>query len=529
MSIKGHTDELARSLKENGINYAFGVSGSGASLELITALTKYGVKYYPVAHEGAGVIMAGACSKSGKPLGVAISIKGPGFVNLIPGITANYFENRPAITISEAYSPTAPSHKMHKRVNHFEISKSILKGFVSADGKKETISNLFNTLSREVPGPGHIELYNDQEQPQDSFLDTKKNNENSSRETYAEILEEIKKSKRPALVLGSLTTRALKDFDFSSLGIPIVTTAAAKGVVDENSAMSAGVITGEVKELSPESNILKEADLIIGIGLRNTEVVAAKPFDAPLVIIDDDVDDALHTGFEAKTACKISGIGDKDIEIFCKEIKGKEWGNDSVEGWRLSLKKALFGDSFMPATAFKVLQSTLDRDTILVLDTGLFCVIGETVWKASNSDQFIGSSIGRFMGTGLPTAIGVSLSNQNKPVVCAMGDGGIRPHISEIKLAVSENLLILFILMSDKRYGSVALSGIPNKLNSDGFDIKNASWREAVNGMGCKSETVSTEEEFVDTLGVWKKGKGPMFVEISFDQDTYLEMTNKLR
>ncbi|MBL1828579.1 hypothetical protein ELE35_29995, partial [Klebsiella pneumoniae] len=91
----------------------------------------------------------------------------------------------------------------------------------------------------------------------------------------------------------------------------------------------------------------------------------------------------------------------------------------------------------------------------LILDTGLFCTIGETIWKASKPSDFCGSSNGRYMGCAIPTAIGVAISNQGKRVICVMGDGGIRPYFPEILLAVEENLPILFLLISDGYYGSV--------------------------------------------------------------------------
>src|SRR3989344_2101615 len=133
MEIKPHIAKLAEALSEQKIKWAFGVTGGGASLELITALNEKGIKYYPVAHEAAAVMMAGACSKDGITRAAAITIKGPGFANALPGILSNNYEARPAITISEAYSPATPAHKTHKRLDHFAASVVFVKAFSAVD------------------------------------------------------------------------------------------------------------------------------------------------------------------------------------------------------------------------------------------------------------------------------------------------------------------------------------------------------------------------------------------------------------
>lgn len=530
MSIKPHIKELASALREKGVQYAFGVAGGGTSLELITALAESGVNYYPVSHEGAAALMAGACCSDGKTRAVALSIKGPGLVNMVPGITSNYFENRPSITISEAYDPQAPTHKMHKRAPHYEMIQPILKGFVGSDGKKETISNLVAVMEKEVPGPGHIELYGGPDEAEHTFLASMERGMRKSEVSISSsAMEHIRQSKRPALVLGSIAQRAFSGFDFSSIGIPVATTAAAKGSVDEYSSLSAGIVTGEIKELSPESTVLAQADLIVGIGLRNTEVVAAKPFGAPLIIFDGEVDQALHGGFEVESVYAVRDINGSIFKTLFEELSKKEWGKDEIQKLRLQLEKELFDSDLMPATVFRVLQQNMSEDAILTLDTGLFCVIGETVWKARSTKHFIGSSVGRFMGTGIPTAIGVSISNPNNDVVCVMGDGGIRPYLSEIRLAVSERLPILFVLMSDGRYGSVALAGLSKDLHPRGFEIEDTAWHKVVGQLGCESKSISNETEFTEALNMWKKASGPLFLGLSFDKDNYLAMTSKLR
>jgi acetolactate synthase-1/2/3 large subunit len=133
------------------------------------------------------------------------------------------------------------------------------------------------------------------------------------------------------------------------------------------------------------------------------------------------------------------------------------------------------------------------------------------------------------MGTAIPTAIGVAIASHKKRIVCIMGDGGVRPYIAEIKLAVQERLQILFILMSDGRYGTVTLSGIENNFSARAVMIDAPSWRRAIEAMGCPSASINSENGLVNSIKKWSSGIGPMFLELQFDADKYASAAKRLR
>lgn len=521
MSI--HIEKTAKVIAGRGITHAFGVAGGGASLELITELEKSGVEYIPVAHEAAATMMAGAASLNGKTKAVAITIKGPGFANAIPGILSNFYENRPALTISEAFGPTALAFRMHKRMDHESAISKIVKGFAAADTDGKNLIQLLDIAEKEIPGPVHLDLYAEPGPEKKFETEIQKF---SGSQLFEEVMSLIKNSSKPAIILGSLVLRKLPGIDWSSLMVPIVTTTAAKGAVDEASPFFAGIITGEVKELSPEEAILKNADLILSFGLRNTEVVLAKLFPAPLINIDA-VDSGLSDGFQPKINFITNNLDHIASEIL-ELVKKKKWGKDLVRDWKMKLTGELFKKTWMPASVFKSIQK-IAPESVLVMDTGLFCTIGETVWEARSPGKFLGSSAGRFMGTAIPTAIGLSASSPHERVICAMGDGGVRPYFAELKIAVDRNLPILFILMSDGGYGSVAFSGKPKGLSANAFEIKNSTWWRVAGALGLKSQEVANIEELEKAVSSWKASGKPMFLEAHFDPDDYLNMTAKLR
>lgn len=525
MAPPSKIEELADTIKASGIQRAFGVTGSGLSLELITWLTARGIPYHKVAGEAAAALMAGGCSRFGKTAAVAISIKGPGVGNLFPGILSNYFEGRPALSISEAYGKMAPPHQIHKRLDHETVLFPLLSGY-SRGSNASTVKKLIEAAEQEVPRPAHIDLTGGDEETL-TVRPAGARRETATKE-LDEVWRRVERAQRPAVVLGSVAIRRLPHIRWETLEVPIVYTAAAKGSVDERGPFAGGVITGEIKELSPEQTILSHADLLIAVGLRHREVVRVKPFAAPLVSFDVVGEDEVE-GFLPMHHIRTENLPDA-VSTLLVTLKEKRWGADVVSRARNERRKAVGdGGTWNVGNAFLTLADRLAERAVLVLDTGLFATIGEMLWPAPTPAHFVGSSIGRFMGTAIPTAMGTALGTPNTEVVCVVGDGGIRTHLPELELAVSEKLPILFVLMSDGGYGSIANATRDKSFYHPAVELKNERWHEMVTLFGVPSAHIDSLKKLEETLGKWEKTDGPFFLELPFNPVNYRTATLKLR
>lgn len=517
-----HIKALAQALVDHGIELAFGVTGGGPSLHLICALEERGVRYIPVAHEAAAALMAGAACADGKTRAVAIGIKGPGFANFYPGMVSNYYENRPALLICEAYTDATPAHRMHKRLDHITAGRQIFKADASADDSADFVPDLIAACMSEPPGPGLIQISGD---PDWSSIPSSPP-EGERRGSLDQLLDRLREAKRPALVLGSMLGRRLKNLDLNGLKVPVCTTAAAKGVFDETSDFAAGVVTGEIKELSPEHAVLKEADLILAIGLRNTEVVKADPFSAPMVSFDvsaGTMSGDFRAGYDAQIDV-LRGNFERDLAAILQILEAKSWGREIIAASRDALAQH-FGDSFSPPQIFKMLQKAYPKAT-LVLDTGYFCTVGETVWQAKDPRAFSGSSCGRYMGTAVPTAIGHALAFPDRPVICVCGDGGFPPYLAELRVAVKEKLKIYFVLMSDGRYGSIAGGAKAKGLKTKAYEKGDANWSEAVQALGITTDSAHDLDSLQEALAPLS---GPAFLELHLEPEEYLRTAQALR
>ena len=517
--MQADLEALAQRIADGGARHAFGITGSGPTWTLITALEKLGVRYQPCGHEASAALMAGAVARATGLVTPSISIKGPGLANALPGIVSNHYENAPTLSIAEAYAHDAPAAKRHKRLDQPAVLGSVVKAHAFLNELDARWEELTGAATAEQPGPVHLDLASGASRSGSAAAGAAP----SARESeYAALVDRVAAAERPIVIVGSLALRRDWRAALGDLRVPVFTTVAAKGAVDEAEPHAAGVFTGDGKALAPETSIIPQADLVVGIGLRNNEILTAAPFKAPLVMLDEvaGATEGWAPAMEVVTSAPSA------FRLLFDELRSKEWGADEVMARREAMRAALRA-KWLPSTAFERLNA-LDYDHALVLDTGSFCTIGEHIWRASPERPFMGSSNGRYMGTGLPTGIGLSLALPDTPVFCAMGDGGVRMYPADIAVAVENHLPICFILMADGRYASIAAAAPHGSRSLRAVEPHKTDWWMVADSMGCDAEHVDDEASFTSVIEDWDR-EAPLFVEAAFKPIPYMEMTRELR
>jgi acetolactate synthase-1/2/3 large subunit len=521
--VSGAIDGLAQALAGEGVPALFGVPGSGASYEVILALQERGVPFYGATHEGAAAIMAGALGRQSGGVGCSIGIKGPGLANMLPGIVSNHFERWPTLSIAEAVGPRTPPGRVHKRLDQAALLSSVVKAYATPDESGQTVAGLLACAQQEIPGPVHLDLAAGAA----ASLAVHVSREGHSAEPavgWTDVRRLVADSARPLLIVGALARRAGWRRHLTQLRVPVLTTLSAKGIVDEHLPHSGGVFTGDGKALSPERRLLEEADLVIGLGLRNFEVLNPAAISGPLIMMDT-VASAAGDGFAA-TAC--STASDEEFEELLAGLRDRAWGAESIGEAQQRLREHLLGHPWLPAAVFATLEELVPT-AVLVVDTGSFCTIAEHVWRAPDPRGFLCSANGRYMGTGVPMAIGAALADPDRPVICATGDGGVRMYVAELKLALEHRLPILFLFLSDGRYGSIAAAIPPARRRAAVLSMARPSWHDAVRALGCPAEQVDSVAALRTVVRQWRATGGPCFVEACFDPEAYVAMTEDLR
>jgi acetolactate synthase I/II/III large subunit len=506
---------LADALGAEGLRAIFGIPGSGLSLQLITQLERRGVPFHGASHEASAAIMAGAFGARSGTLGCSISIRGPGVGNALAGVLTNHYEQRATLSIAEALGPAVAIGMAHKRLDHSVATRAYVKAYATLGEPVATVTALATAARTEVPGPVHLDLIADE-----TYI-LHISAPEAQRPFDPEVTRLLERAKRPLVIAGSLAARRSWGTRVGALRVPVFTTFAAKGVMDERGAFAAGVFTGDGKALAPETRLLSDADLIVGLGLRRGELLRPPVWPCPVLLLD--VVPGVADGLSATRV--VANAADTDFESVLSELDQRAWGADRVAEAIAVVRRRLLEDSWLPGRVYEAVATAVDP-ACFVADTGWFCTVAEHVWRAPTAGAFLASANGRSMGTALPMAIGAALADRSGPTVCAVGDGGVRMYIADLRLAVEERLPILFLLLSDGRLGSVTGDG---SLSRRATAVAGASWFRVAEAMDCPGHHVKDIGGLLAVLERWRWSEGPLFVEAVFDQERYAMMTRDIR
>lgn len=500
--------EVADAIAATGVSRVFGIPGGGPSLELVDELERRGVPFHTTAFEGSAAIMAGLTGRLTQRAGVALAIKGPGFGNLLAGMATCRFESWPLVAISEAFAPDAPASRAHKRLAHDVAVHGIAKAFGRCSNGG--FARACTIAEAETPGAVALDLV-EGDPPVEVELVPPVGSGNA--------LGLLEKAKRPVVIVGTLAIRLGLSSRLAELAIPVFTTAAAKGALDERLEHAAGVYTGVGLSLSPEVSVLPEADLVVGIGLRSTELLGHPAL--PILNLDP------------LGAAALPGIGATeltlgDLDQLIAQLGTFRWGCDIVGSSLTHMRSALNEGPFLVAGALSAAAATLP-DARLVVDTGFFCTIAEHVWTATGVDDFLGSGAARSMGVGLPMAVAAALHDRGRPTICAVGDGGLPMFLAEFAIAVRERLPLAILHMNDGGFGSIRPRARSGGLTLSPLAALIASWAPIFDGFDVPVRRVRQAEELRAALDDWRPEGGPIFVECSFDPAAYERMSEELR
>lgn len=502
-----------------GTRCVFGIPGEGPSLELLTTLEKLGCAFHLAPHEAAGALMAGGFGRVTGIPGVALSIKGPGFSNMLSGIASNWLDRNPVVSFSESYGPGSGSQRMHKRMAHAEMVRPVVKAYAD-NPAPERLTEFWDLCLAEEPGPVHVDFSACMNR---TSFDGSVGRITGDAFLPREISRLLRDAQRPAVIAGGLATRRSWRGKLASLQIPVFTTVAGKGAVDETLPHAAGVFTNSGGPFAPESEILPTADLILGLGLRTTEIIDVKPLPCPVVLLDE-----LKGKGDGLAAVAEAWVDQDAFSEALDLLEVKEWGLGEVMAAKTALTKKLSPERWLPAGAFRAVQELLP-DAIFFLDTGNFSVIGEHVLTARHPLRVTGSAQGRSMGVALPMGIGAALGKPGTPIVVALGDGGIRTYPEAITLAVQKKLPLLVLLMSDGFFSSIRQTAVQKGFSQELVQLNSSRWLSVFQAFGCPAQRLESVHGLESVLKIWEPNSGPLFLELPFDPQAYMGMTEGLR
>ena len=477
-------DVLARRLYAAGCRFAFGMPG-GEVLTLIDALETAGIRFILVRHENSGGFMAEAAyHRTGAP-GILVATLGPGALNGI-NVVANAHQDRvPLIVLTGAVDADEAQTYTHQVLDQPQVFRPITKAsFTLTAGAALVITDKSLAIATEGrPGPVHIDV-------PISVADTLVPANHAPLVTRPgptapapgpmlnAARTALARAKRPLMIVGldamndsagpALTAFAEK------FGAGVITTYKAKGLIDENHALSlggAGLSPLADKHLLP---LVAKADLIICLGYDPIEMRPGwrnvwNPATIPVIDITAEPNRHYmhHATYPFVADCVASLIALSD-----GIAPQPAWTNGEIAATRAALGQAFpTTEAWGPAAIIAECAATLPAHTLASADSGAHRILLSQMWHCHEPRALIQSSGLCTMGCALPMAMGLSLADPNRTVVSFSGDAGFLMVAGELATAQELGLRTIFVVFVDASLALIEMKQRQRQMPNTGVDF----------------------------------------------------------
>ncbi|MBL6790804.1 MAG: thiamine pyrophosphate-binding protein [Methylophilaceae bacterium] len=483
-------DYVIHTLANLGIDKMFVVYGA-ANGDLIDAFTRTDkTEYVAVMHEQAGGFAAEAYAKVKKLPGVAIATSGPGGMNLLTPMGNCFYDSTPCIFITgQIHSQFLRPDQSIRQVGFQEcdivaMAKPVTKYAVMINKAEDIRYELEKSiyLSQEGrPGPilldiplniQKMEIDPDKLDGFDIPRHELKYDLDEIDRQIIEILAEIQKAKRPAIMVGMGVRIADAADELRELGeilnVPVYPTWNALDVVTSDYKQYGGRI-GTYGGAGRNFGI-QNSDLLLAIGSRISGRITGGNIhsfarEAKKIVVD--VDPSLlqrklqQVPFDINVLC--------DAKIFLKRIILKlqdsnfkvpdfsEWTKKCIE-WKVKynpVKKEFFDqkENCHPYAFMRMLSEEMSAKGILIGDCGGNIVVSNHSFETKYGQRNLTNNGNSPMGFSFSGALGAWFAEPTKEVVCTIGDGGFNMNIQELQTIKNYGIKVKTFILNNHIYG----------------------------------------------------------------------------
>ncbi len=521
-------------LANEGVDTAFGIT-DGTYLGMISTFEENGISLVTPRHEANALHMAGAYARLTGKLGVAIASNGPGVANALPGVAVEQAEGNRVLLITTCrrhqivYPERGGTYQYFPQTAVIGAMAKWSCAVPSVDRVAELMRRALRHCYTGRPGVVHIDV---PESVMNAMVD-----ENPtwfrapeqyrlttplepSDEQVRTALSMLRAAKRPLIHAGSGILHAGASQTLARFAelhqIPITTSWAARGVVDERHELSL-----PMQYVAALKQARNDADLVVVLGSRLGESDFwgkaprwAQPGDQKLIQIDLDLE---HLGNNRPVDLAVQA----DVGAFLGALLAespnplgeiglrRRWMGtlrDGMATHRKKLDKHLKRDGIPMHTAHvpTTVGEVFDDDAVLVVDGGNTAVWTHFYSQIKAPGAILATAKMGMLGAGIPQALGAKVALPDRQVVCLIGDGAMGFHPQEIETAVRHDLPVVFLVVCDRQWGMVKINQsfalkplktlVKKRLEPEetiNTELGEIEWDQLARSMGAHGERVS--------------------------------------
>ena len=535
-------DFIAKYLKKRGVKQVFGTPGSD-TINLINAFSDQGINYVLTHHENTAAYMASTYGEITGVPGVVIVTKGPGITNLASGIASAHLDRRPIIVFSAIIDPELLSKNPHQ-----EVPLVAFGGLITKLSEEITSANVTTLLDKAYnvaidPRPGAVYLPISPVQAiaeidiDDSEIDGIITSTNKSRTIDKKSLDKandlITASKKPIIVAGvgsvaSKISDELLSF-IHKINAPACVTLQAVGNIPCNDALYLGMYGWFG---TPIDEMLKEADLIITVGLDGWDIIRPYKSKVPIISIDDaDVNDRtfqpVSVGLKGNMAETLNSLqnllGERETDLGW--LKKARDCFDKIHNFELGISSEYRESSgIAPQAVYKEIRKVVPEETIIAADAGAHKSLASQAWLTNLPLKYFVSNGLSPMGFSLGAAMGAKMALPKAPVISFVGDGGFLMYAGELATWKRLDIAMIQVIMVDNGLTQVKSKQLKKGYNTESTSFEKIDYKKIVESFGIDAIEAHSVPELVDGIKKALKLDKPVSIIVKLDGSEYLRM-----
>ena len=473
-------------LAKVGIDQVFSVTGGG-SMFLNQAFGNHpNLNCTYMHHEQACAMAAeGYARITGKPAVVLVTT-GPGAINALNGVFGAYTDSIPMIVISgqvkretclSFYERTGLRQLGDQEGPIIEMASPVCKTAKMIETAKQIEDDLPEVYSVSVsgrPGPVWMDIPLDIQNSQTKAVIPPCPMESIERfipseDCIEKIVRRLLQSNRPLILSGTgvrLSEAEIALLEFvEKFSLPVAT-----GWTHDVISSDHPLFVGRPGTIGtrPGNICLQNADFILVLGSRlNIRQVSYSwdtfGKDAWVVQVDIDLAELKKPTYTADLSVHA------DVGEFLKSLEKSlascrlpdfsvwiEWCRKINSDFDVITEHRHPNENLInPYLAVHQIIECLDDDSVIVCGNASACIIPFQVGRIKLGQRMFSNSGAASMGYDLPAAIGASLADPDRKVVCFAGDGSLQMNIQEFQTLVALRLNIIVVIINNGGYLSI--------------------------------------------------------------------------
>ena len=530
---------IARSLKQQGIDYLFGIVGFPVA-PIAVAAQKEGIAYIGMRNEQSAAYAAGAYGYlTGRP-GACLVVTGPGVVHGLAGL-ANAQQNCwPMILIggaSETYRGGMGAFQEERQVM---IASPFCK-FAHGIESVQRIPYYVEMATRQAmygrPGATYLDMPDDIIRGKcdlDKVVEVERVGEPPRSVAPAENVEAalnlLEKAERPLVLLGKGMAWSRAEDEVRAFiertQVPFVRSPMGKGVMPDDHPLSAG---------AARTLALQQADVVFLMGARLNWIFhfgLPPRYAKDVKIIQLDIAPE-EIGHNKATQVPLVGDGKAIVSQLNKALQNRQWFHAKDSPWRQAIAqktaanaaqiKPQVDDESNPAGYYRALRDVaawMPRNAVLSAEGAGTMDIGLTQLPSFNARSVLNAGTYGTMGVGLGQAIAACVAHPDRPVVHLSGDSAIGFSGMEMETLVRYNLPVKIVVLNNGGIGP----GMPEIPENPMFNLRpnaliyGARYDRMLEAFGGKGFFVQDPKDLRGALDEAMNFRGPALVNVVISQ-----------